>query len=84
MREKGNTKPYELFLPLDSIGEITAETLFLNKYEINVIMKSYLDLWYAEQSNTSVPLYSLNIRFEDRFQPIVSIFFQNGISYYNK
>lgn len=82
MRERGNTSPYDLFLPLDTIGLIVAQTLFLNRYEVNIIMKSYLEIWSYEQSKLSIPLYSLNIRLQERFQPIINMFFQNGILLY--
>lgn len=82
MRERGNISPYDLFLPLDTIGLIVAQTLFLNRYEVNIIMKSYLEIWSCEQSKLSIPLYSLNIRLQERFQPIINMFFQNGILLY--
>lgn len=82
MRERGNISPYDLFLPLDTIGLIVAQTLFLNRYEVNIIMKSYLEIWSYEQSKLSIPLYSLNIRLQERFQPIINMFFQNGILLY--
>lgn len=72
-------KSLQTYLPLTPTASLMAETLYLNNYEVDLILRSYLLIWMNEQQTNYIPCSKLLYYFPTPCHGFIRKFFFDSI-----